>query len=350
MGCYTAKKTKKRYLTLVHGLWSIVYGLTLLCVTSVYGADTKPEITAEVDRDKVNIGDRVRLSVYTREVKGTEFVFPDPPERMGDFSWIGCVDIKTSAIKLGVNGGRSRLRQGFGGQAKVEGKVYVLGIYSTGTHIIPPVEVKYKAKGALDWSVVETKRIQVEVKSVLKGDEKDIRDLKGLMVFRTRLPRIVLVIAGLLLLGALIAAFLYLRKKYLDKLAFEADNRAPHEVAFHELARLKSQDLPKSGMVKEYYIRLSGIIRYYLEKRFNYKAPEMTTEEFIDELRRSPELVDEIKTFLKRFLEHCDMVKFAKYGPTALEMIDSYKLAEKIVERTIPAPSLETEPKVSTEK
>jgi len=37
---------------------------------------------------------------------------------------------------------------------------------------------------------------------------------------------------------------------------------------------------------------------------------------------------------LKDFLSQCDMVKFAKYGPTQLEMLDSFSSAERLVDQT----------------
>ena len=60
----------------------------------------------------------------------------------------------------------------------------------------------------------------------------------------------------------------------------------------------------------------------------------MTTEEFMIALKASPEVASEHKKLLKEFLSHCDMVKFAKYGPTPLEMVDSFNSALNLVEQT----------------
>ena len=48
----------------------------------------------------------------------------------------------------------------------------------------------------------------------------------------------------------------------------------------------------------------------------------------------SSDLKVEHKELLKEFLSHCDMVKFAKYGPTPLEMLDTFSSAEDLVEQT----------------
>jgi hypothetical protein len=113
-----------------------------------------------------------------------------------------------------------------------------------------------------------------------------------------------------------------------------ARKKLAHEIAYEELAKLKAMDLPAKGMIKEYYIRLSDIARRYIENRFSYRAPEMTTEEFLNYIKISGELGPEHRDLLKNFLTQCDMVKFAKYGPTPLEILDSFKLAEKFVDQT----------------
>ncbi|MFC1480537.1 hypothetical protein ACFL5Y_03735 [Candidatus Omnitrophota bacterium] len=93
-------------------------------------------------------------------------------------------------------------------------------------------------------------------------------------------------------------------------------------------------DLPGQGRIKEYYVRLSDIVRHYLEDRFSFRAPEMTTEEFMERVKNSSEMLKKHKELLGDFLSHCDMVKFAKYGPTSLEMLDSFQSAERLVDQT----------------
>ena len=49
---------------------------------------------------------------------------------------------------------------------------------------------------------------------------------------------------------------------------------------------------------------------------------------------RSPLLDQRIKDLLKDFLEKSDMVKFAKYGPTADEILGAFAAAKKLVDDT----------------
>ena len=87
-------------------------------------------------------------------------------------------------------------------------------------------------------------------------------------------------------------------------------------------------------MIKEIYIELSDIVRHYLENRFILRAPEMTTEEFLDKLKDTDMLSYDQKILLKDFLFHCDLVKFARYGPTEKEIDSSFKSAENLVDQT----------------
>ena len=58
-----------------------------------------------------------------------------------------------------------------------------------------------------------------------------------------------------------------------------------HEIAYARLQSLIRQDLVKAGKVKEFYEAISDILRHYIEDRFELRAPERTTEEFLFEIR-----------------------------------------------------------------
>lgn len=107
-----------------------------------------------------------------------------------------------------------------------------------------------------------------------------------------------------------------------------------HETAFKALQELTNKAYLKTGKVREYYFELSDIVRHYVENRFQLRAPEMTTEEFLTTLKDSKILNAEQKILLKDFLSHCDMVKFAKYLPDEKESESSYESAKRFIEET----------------
>jgi hypothetical protein len=74
-----------------------------------------------------------------------------------------------------------------------------------------------------------------------------------------------------------------------------------------------------------------------LEERFDFHAPERTTEEFLRELAGTRLLLSDQKDSLGNFLASCDLVKFAKYEPGEKELLELHGSALRLVEETQPA-------------
>jgi len=87
---------------------------------------------------------------------------------------------------------------------------------------------------------------------------------------------------------------------------------------------------------KPFVIAVSDAARAYLEERFDFRAPERTTEEFLRELAGTKLLLPEQKESLGGFLASCDLVKFAKYEPGEKELRELHGAAVKLVEETKP--------------
>ncbi|MFH1553216.1 MAG: BatD family protein [Candidatus Omnitrophota bacterium] len=273
------------------------------------------EITAKADKAQVHVGDRIKLELFVEGAAGFEVEFPEKPEKLGDFSFVRSYPIKTGW-----------------GKAQKRGREYLVSVYDTGTHVIPPIQVRYKKADEDQWSVLESPQVPIEVKSFLTGEDKDIRDLKGLIVLGGGPFRTIAVLISIVAVG--IAAWILWRRKRERIAAERAKPKSAQDIACEQLRQLKAMDLPGQGRIKEYYVRLSDIVRHYLEGRFSFRAPEMTTEEFMESVKNSPEMLKKHKELLGDFLFHCDMVKFAKYGPTPLEMLDSFQSAQHLVDQT----------------
>jgi len=110
----------------------------------------------------------------------------------------------------------------------------------------------------------------------------------------------------------------------------------------HVSARQKLQEaLALVGQPKEFCTLVSDTIRFYLEERFTFHAPERTTEEFLYELRETNLLTPDQKDSLGEFLKRCDLVKFARYEPREPELRDLHGSALRLVEETEPGPLIE---------
>lgn len=98
----------------------------------------------------------------------------------------------------------------------------------------------------------------------------------------------------------------------------------PHLLALEELKSLENEKLWQNGKVKQYHIRITDIIRKYIENAFGINALEMTSDEIIDEVKKvgiNSELINQLNDILKV----ADLVKFAKYEAMPEDNINSMK-------------------------
>ncbi len=86
---------------------------------------------------------------------------------------------------------------------------------------------------------------------------------------------------------------------------------SPIDRAMTELDRLMRRRLPEKGLFKDFYIELTMVVRRYIERSHNVRAPEQTTEEFLAAAAAHPGFTGETLENLKTFLESADLVKFA---------------------------------------
>ena len=109
----------------------------------------------------------------------------------------------------------------------------------------------------------------------------------------------------------------------------------PHMVAMAELRQLEAQRLPSAGKIKEHYVRLSEIMRRYLEAapQFGFTALEETTDEIRLELRARRYKQEVIDT-LVALCEEADLVKFAKYEPTIRECEEALDRVRRFVSQS----------------
>jgi len=162
----------------------------------------------------------------------------------------------------------------------------------------------------------------------------DIRPLKGPVEIKEGFPVWPLVILVLLALAAFLVFIYFKKRRHVDEKPLEPP-RPPEEIFTEKLNLLLEKRLVEKGMVKEYYIELSDIIRGYIEARFRVFALDRTTWELYQEMR-SKKLQRAHVDKIRDFLEDCDLVKFAKYIPTQKEAEEAYNKAKEIIALTTP--------------
>jgi hypothetical protein len=111
-----------------------------------------------------------------------------------------------------------------------------------------------------------------------------------------------------LLAGAVVLARKLRRKARLARLS-------PRERALRELEELLARKLIADGRVKDFYVELTMVVRRYIERTHAVRAPEQTTEEFLEAVAGDPRFAPEVLHRLREFLQAADLVKFAAHRP-----------------------------------
>ncbi len=274
-------------------------------------------VKAEVDKAFLTIGDPVTYTVTVEHAPDIE-VLSNIPAPSSDI-----VEVKkTEDIH------KKQKRK------VITGRKFTLTTYRLGEFVLDPVTVTYKKDGQPEKSI-QTNKLYLTVKSITEGKpQEDIRDVKSVVPFKMRVGRILWPLLAVALLVA--GYFLYqtLRKK---KNAFQPAPRplTAEEEALLHLTELFESDLLKRGLIKLYYLRLSEILRVYFEKRYKILAVELTTLEIMRALRPL-NLETGLNQKIQYVLEAADLAKFAKWIPTAPEILQINKKSEEIIKESVP--------------
>lgn len=300
----------------------------IFCSFSAFCADKTPAIEAEVkaDKDKFTIGDKIKYTVLIKTPKNIEVESVTFKEKEGAQPQEENFSIRDFGIERKSSFLNKKLELEYW---------YILTTYNTGQLTIPPAIIKYKDKKDTSWLVQETNEVTVEVVSLLnQGEEtQDIKDIKEPAPPKSNFMRILLIILLIVFFPA--AGFILYKKYFSKKETLKPVFIEPaHVIALRKLEALKEKNLPQHGKIEAYYVELSAIVRYYIENRFNIRAPEMTTEEFLHTLKDKNVLNPAQKSLLREFLTAADIVKFAKFRPDNTAINDSFAMAYRFVEET----------------
>jgi len=131
----------------------------------------------------------------------------------------------------------------------------------------------------------------------------------------------------LLLLITGFTVYLVLRKKNKGYFFTPPVVLPPHVRAIQALDKLKEEKIWMQGREKEFYTKVTDILRQYIFDRYRINAMEMTSGEILNEIRKETDVASVYEN-LKQILSVSDLVKFAKYKPFTdendLSMMNAY--------------------------
>lgn len=267
-------------------------------------------------------------AVYLRlEVSAPDGVTIDAPfqeagdQRLGRFRIVGFA--------------RDTQRPATGGQLHVQ--TYTLEPPSSGRQRIPPLRMEMTdgrpnaSAEARKPQEILTEEVPLEIAPVpVEQATAQLKDALGELdpdVGKTSWVLVVGLVGGVLMLGS--GSILFWRAVRSRRRVQQ--QRSAYEDAVVQLRRLEERGAPDEEAADAWFVELSAIVRRYLEGRYEIRAPELTTEEFLLVATARPELTGEHRSLLEAFLERCDRVKFAGYRPDAEESIATLAAARGFV-------------------
>ena len=224
------------------------------------------------------------------------------------------------------------------GGGQVHEQTYTLEAQTSGRHRIPPLRLEMlDARGGTDQARPQellTDEVPLEVAPVkTEAVDAQLEPARGKLdpdVGGTS-PVLVLGLVSLALVlgaGSILAVRALRARRRIEK------QRSAYDEAVASLRALEHRGAPDAQTADAWFVELSSIVRTYLEKRYEIRAPELTTEEFLLVATARPELREEHRVLLSQFLERCDRVKFAGYRPDADESLATLAAARGFVEDT----------------
>ena len=206
----------------------------------------------------------------------------------------------------------------------------------SGTYPVPAFTFEFHDVNSPEEKKYEltTEPFDIEVTSLLADEraELKIEDIEGVVEIPKEPSFRWAWALGVIAVVAALGTWLWLRRRRVKELV--RIFKPAHELAYERLRVLVKEDLVGAGRIKEFYERISDILRHYIEHCFSLRAPERTTEEFLYELASTNVLPESDKQNLAQFLQHCDLVKFAKHEPTSEQIQQAFDLVKAFIEKT----------------
>ena len=302
--------------------------LTILAVAAIFSVNVTAQnsitVRASVDSLAMFIGDQANVTFLVSQPAGAEVQMPLLSDTIA--SGLEIVDrsrMDTTVLEDGT--------------LKVEQR-YRVTAFDPALILVPPYPFVYEGDTFYS-DPLTLKVVDVPVDTT----QRAIADIKGVYdpPFNWRLFfQIALYV--LLALAVAVAAYFIVRKywhedvKGSEAATEPVDPRLPHEIAMDELNALREEKLWQNNRVKEYYTRLTDIVRSYLGRRYGMDALESTSEELLAAVRmlKLPKEQADAEKRLKELLSLADLVKFAKYIPMETDHDICFSKAVQIVELT----------------
>lgn len=293
-----------------------LFAFVLILANSFCNAENnQSKVTAILDTNQIRIGEQTSLIFLAEGKTGTSISFPVLPDTFNGIEVVnkGPIDtLKTSSPDSFRYSMTSQLTS-----------------FDSGFHVLPPFPFILNGK-----DTVYTEAALFEVRTIPVDTTKAFKDIRPVIDppfdWRETIPYLIgFVVLAIAILVAL--RILRNRKRHGNEPSTkEAPSLPAHIIALQELEELERSKLWQQGAYKQYHIRLTEIVRNYIDRRFRIASMEFTTDETMNALRNI-RISEETLRPLEQLLRAADMVKFAKAVPVGPENELSMKSAREFI-------------------
>jgi hypothetical protein len=285
-------------------------------------------LSLEVDPREATVGDRISIILTLDLPPGGEPRLDAIGPQLGSFE---VVDGGWS----GPEETESGLRWVWRGQ---------LAAYRTGELELPPITVRVRQGDAP--AELSSPAVEISIRSLLEDEgaaetDPELADLKPPASIPGDYRALWGALALLALLVAGAALLWWLQRRYASRLAAARipedpfQRMPPHEWVYRELQRLLGRRLEEQGDSEQFFAELSRIVKQYLGGRYRIDVMERTTAELPGLLRQAGTPQEAISG-VRKLLEECDLVKFARSRPLPETWRGSVEAAYRVVDATKP--------------
>jgi hypothetical protein len=290
-------------------------------------AQSNIDLRVAVDTTKMRIGEQIHYTLQLKADSTAQVVFPEK-------AFFAPFEIlEESAIDT------LRAQSHF-----LYTKKYALIQFDSGAYWLPPQKVLVNGFSKItDSLLIQVATVPVDTLKQKLFDIKPIADVE--QNFDTLTRNITFGVLLVLFLVGLIYAFFFAKKRREER----KKKLPPFERAIEELKALEAINPTEQEEYKQYYSRLTDVVRRYLEEEAKISALESTTDELLlklEALKSSGKLELEKETInnLKSVLQTADLVKFARSTPEMGTTAKDRVLVEGVVIETkeaLPEPTPE---------
>lgn len=326
------------YLSNILSRRATLIAVSLVAFAGITAGAAPTKITASIDSSAILMGKRATITIESLvpASHGNDIQLLVPKDTL-----VKNVEVvETQLVDSATSGDMLQLRH----------KILIQS-FDSGLYTIPPVKVLIGKDTALSNHLI-LKVVPVAVDS-LNGK---IHDYAGVADpghnFFDFIPQEALKwLKWLLLALVIVGAGIFVYLKFIRKRGEKGEHKKiiivpPYEEAIRDLQDLKSRNLWENGHEKEYYTRLTDILRHYLDRRFGIAAMEMTSSEILKKLSENQE-TRLTRSQMQSILSMADFVKFAKVRPLPEDNVKTLNSAFEFVESTKPQPEVQGESSTS---